>query len=257
MLFRSVISAWVVTEILNLPFDKELVNDITLGVHRHLPQVVLVNPDPNFNKKFRIIFDAVKKKVPSTGPGVYHEYINNNPKDLDVMALIIGNMITGPGSLAGALQYLTLDLYHENQLDILINNKALIPAAVDESLRYRAAVGRFCRTVTKEITMHGINFKPGDRVAISLESANRDPKAFKNPDQFIIGRKEAKHLSWGHGVHACIALMISKEMLSIYLKLLLDNIGKYEILTKPSELNYSMMVGGNINNMTNIMLKKL
>jgi len=134
----------------------------------------------------------------------------------------------------------------------------LIPEAVNESLRFRAAVGRFTRTVTEEITMHGINLKPGDRVAISLESANRDENKWNNPDEFMIKRNDkVKHLSWGHGAHACIALAISKEMLRVYLKLLLDKVGKYEILTKPEDLKYVLMFGGNISIMSNIILRKL
>lgn len=255
----EVISAWAVNEIMNIPIDKDTINDLALNTHRHHPVMVISGADPDFDKKFNIgmIYDAIRKRRSPQGPGVYREYLYNNPKYLDVQSVIFGNMVTGLGSLAGALQYLTLDLCYENQLDALLQDRSLIPAAVDESLRFRAAVGRFCRTVTQEVTIHNVDLKPGDRVAISLESANRDHNRFENPDEFILSRKENKHLSWGHGVHACIALAISKELLHLYLNLLLDNIGKYEIVTKPSELKYMIISGANINIMTNIMLRKL
>ena len=92
---------------------------------------------------------------------------------------------------------------------------------------------------------------------LALESANRDPNKFDNPDEFVIDRDNSKHLTWGHGVHACIALAISKEMLNIYLETLLDKVGKYEILTKPSDLKYTLITGGNINIMSNIVARKL
>jgi len=251
------LGAWLSTEILNSPLDKEEANQLTLYTHRHHPLVSVDQPDQNADDKFAKLFSRIRMKTPS-GPGVYKEYINNNPKLLDVPALIVGPMMTGPGSTAGALQYLTLDLYEENQIDSLLNDRNLIPLAVNESLRFRAAVGRFTRTVTEEITLHGVNLKPGDRVVISLESANRDADKWHNPDEFILHRDDkVKHLSWGHGVHACIALAISKEMIRLYLKILLDTVGKYEILTKPSELQYILMYGGNISIMSNIILRKL
>ena len=252
------LGAWLSTEILNSPLDKETAQKLTLDTHRHHPLVSVEHADINFTSKFKKLFDRVRLKMTSKGPGVYHEYVNNNPKNLDVIALIVGPMLTGPGSTAGALQYLTLDLFYENQLDMLLQDRSLIPQAVNESLRFRAAVGRFTRTVIEDITIHNVNLKPGDRVAICLESANRDESKWYKPDEFIINRNDnVKHLAWGHGAHACIALAISKEMLRLYLKLLLDKVGKYEILTKPSDLKYVLMFGGNISMMSNIILRKL
>lgn len=253
------ISSWAVTEIMNFPLDKQHIVDLATYTHRHHDTNVVNDVDLDFDSKYQIgiIYDAIRKRRRSPGPGVYHEYLYNNPKYLEVVSLTFGNMITGLGSLASALQYLTLDLYYENQLETLLNNHSLIAEAVDESLRFRAGVGRFCRTVTEDITIHGVDLKPGDKVAVSLESANRDPDKFTDPDKFIINRQGPKHLSWGHGVHSCIALAISKELLYIYTKLLLDRVGRYEILTKPSELEYILIKGGNINVMKNIMLRKL
>lgn len=251
------LSAWFSTELLNSPLEKEEALKLTLDTHRHHPLVSVEHPDENADFKFNKLFSRVRMKTPS-GPGVYNEYVNNNPKNLQVPALIVGPMMTGPGSTAGALQYLTLDLFYENQLDAVLNDRSLIPEAVNESLRFRAAVGRFTRTVTEDITMHGVDLKAGDRIVISLESANRDPNRWHNPDEFFIHRTDkVKHLSWGHGTHACIALALSKEMIRIYLKVLLEQIGKYEILTKPEDLKYVLMFGGNISIMSNIILRKL
>ena len=253
------ISTWMAAEIMNPPVEKQVIYDLLLNTHRYHSSNVVENFDPDFDKKFQIdmVYNLIKKRRYPLGPGVYHEYLYNNPKYLDAVSLVFGNMISGLGSLTAALQYLTLDLYFEKQLDALMKDRSLIPAAIEESLRFRSGAGRFYRTVLEDITMHGVNLKQGDRVALSLESANRDSSKFDNTDRFIMSRKETKHLAWGHGVHACIAMVVSKEMMQIYLNLLLDMIGKYEILTKPSELKYMLITGGNINIMSNIMLRKL
>ena len=252
------LAVWLSTEIINSPLNKEEAVELTYETHR-LQQTQTCRRSlnqPN-HPKFRKLFEFVRLKIPH-GPGAYNEYVSNNIKNLDVIALIIGNMMSGPGSMAAALQYLTLDLFYENKLDILLQDRSLIPQAVNESLRFHAGVGRFTRTITQDITIHNVNLKSGDRVAICLESANRDESKWYNPDEFIINRNDTvKHLAWGYGAHACIALAISKEMLRLYLKLLLDKVGKYEILTKPSDLKYVLMFGGNISMMSNIILRKL
>lgn len=258
------LSAWVSAEIINLPLYKPYVKDIVIQSQKYNPfstsKDTIENFTENYEKllgNYRKIVDATRNRISATGPGIYKEYLNNNPKKIDEFSLMIGGpMVSGAGSLISALQFLTLDLYRENQLDILLRDKSLIPLAVNESLRFNTSTGRFSRTVLKEITLHNINLKPGDRVAACLESANRDPKKFENPNKFDIYRDNAAHLAWGHGVHACIALAISKEILSVYLDILLDKIGKYEILTKNSDLRYKISGSGNADIISNIILKK-
>lgn len=258
------LSAWVSAEIINLPLYKPYVKDIVIQSQKYNPfstsKDTIENFTENYEKllgNYRKIVDATRNRISATGPGIYKEYLNNNPKKIDEFSLMIGGpMVSGAGSLISALQFLTLDLYRENQLDILMKDKSLIPLAVNESLRFNTSTGRFSRTVLKEITLHNINLKPGDRVAACLESANRDPKKFENPNKFDIYRDNAAHLAWGHGVHACIALAISKEILSVYLDILLDKIGKYEILTKNSDLRYKISGSGNADIISNIILKK-
>lgn len=250
------LASWTSCGILNSPLDKEDAKTLALRTYQHHPLVSVEQPIDNFNMEFQKLFSRIKMKMPS-GPGVYTEYVNNCPEGMDVTALIVGPMITGVGSLAAALQYLTLDLYYENQLDAVLQDRSLIVDAINESLRFRGAVGRFTRTVTEDVTLHGIDLKPGDRIVIALESANRDETKFTDADKFIIGRKDnVKNLAWGHGVHVCIAQAISEEMLKLYLSILLEKIGKYEILTKPVDLRYNLMYGGNISIMSNIVLRK-
>ena len=166
--------------------------------------------------------------------------------------MFTGPTISGASSLTGGLQFLTLDLFREKQLDMLLNDRSLIPNAVNESLRFHASTGRFSRTVTQPITMHGVDLKPGDRVALCLESANRDPLKFPNPDRFILDRNTSGHVAFGHGVHACIALAISKNLMQSWLEILLDSYGPYKVDTQNSDLKYVLTASGNDDMITNI-----
>lgn len=252
------LSAWVTAEILNLPYDKEQVKNIILGIQRHSPSCVSVNVDRTHLDMFnKLLNDLTLTKVEPTGPGIYKEFMTNHPDIQPVMSLFHGPTISGASSLTGALEFLTLDIVRENQLDMLLEGRDSIPNVIEESLRFHASTGRFSRTVIKDVTLHGIDLKLGDRVALCLESANRDPEKFPDPDQFIINRSTVGQLAFGHGLHACIALAISKSIMTKYLEILLDVVGKYRITTSNSELEYVMTASGNDDMISNICIEKI
>jgi cytochrome P450 len=252
------ISAWTTAELINFPYDMEKVKDIIVDVQRHAPQCVSENIDSKSYNKFKSIVYTllIVSKTPSTGPGIYNEFINNNPENLQIMSLFTGPIISGTSSMTGALEFLTLDLYRENQLDSLIADRTLIPKAINESLRFHASTGRFSRTVTQDITLHNVQLKAGDRVALCLESANRDPEVFENPEVFDLSRNTSPYLAFGHGVHACIALAISKAVMTIYLESLLDMFGKYKVVTKPEDFKYIMTASGNDDMISNLIIEQ-
>jgi len=252
------ISAWATVEIMNLPYDKEYVKNLVMDIQRHSPKCVSVNVDDrSHNELIKLLISLTTIDcTKSTGPGIYHEYMNNNPTGATVLSLFAGPCISGASSLTGALQFLTLDLARENQLKVLLENKSLIPLAINESLRFNASTGRFSRTVTKDVTLHNISLKPGDRVALCLESANRDSNIFDNPDVFDIHRNTSGHLGFGYGAHACIALAISKAIMNIYLDTLLDN-GMYQIITENTDLKYVMTASGNDDMISNIIIESI
>jgi len=253
------ISAWATTELLNFPCDKEHMKNLIVGIQRHSPLCVSENIDPTYAEEFKNLTTklAIYEKASPLGPGIYKDFIENHPPEEKlVISLYQGPTISGASSMTGALQFLTLDLYRQNKISELLLNKSLINDAINESLRYHASTGRFSRTVSREIDLHGINLKSGDRVAICLDSANRDPEKFPNPDYFIIERDTSGSLAFGYGVHACIALAISKAIMSKYLEILLDLVGDYEIVTEDKYLKYVMTASGNNDMISNIMIRK-
>ena len=249
------LSAWVSTEIINLPYDKEEIKNLIVSIQRHSSRCVSINvDDTDYDKFVDIIVSLIKNKVAPNGPGIYNEYLTNNPEKIKSKALFTGPIISGASSLTGGLQFLTLDLCRENKLDILLIDRNLIPNAVNESFRFLASTGRFSRTVTQPVTLHGIDLKPNDRVALCLESANRDPNKFPDPEKFVLERNTAGQLAFGHGLHACIAMAISKAVMTEYLTILLDIVGKYRIVT--TDFKYVMTASGNDDMISNISIEK-
>jgi cytochrome P450 len=104
--------------------------------------------------------------------------------------------------------------------------------------------------------MHGVNLTPGTRVAVCLESGNRDSRKFNDPDKFDLNRDTAGHLAFGHGPHACIALAISKMVMTVFLEVVLENLGSYKIITPPLEYNYVITQSGNDDMISNLVIKR-
>lgn len=85
----------------------------------------------------------------------------------------------------------------------LLQEPALIPLAVEEALRYYspAYTGR---QIIHDLEFHGAAMKGGDIMLIGNPLANRDPRTFSNPNEFILARKPNHHLALGMGIHRCL-----------------------------------------------------
>jgi cytochrome P450 len=94
-------------------------------------------------------------------------------------------------------------------------NPALLPDAIEESLRYNTSGQRFKRSIIRETTLHGQTMRPGDFVCMAYGSGNRDERAFPQPDVYDIHRKPRGHLGYGGGVHACLGAMVARMAVKI------------------------------------------
>ncbi len=92
----------------------------------------------------------------------------------------------------------------------LVADPALIPDAIEESLRYNTSGQRFRRRLQVDTPLHGQVMKAGDYVCMAYGAGNRDERAFQNPDVYDIARKPRGHLGFGGGVHACLGAMVAR-----------------------------------------------
>jgi cytochrome P450 len=87
---------------------------------------------------------------------------------------------------------------------------ALAAPAVEELLRYDGPSGVQVRIVSAETELHGRTLRPGDRVFIMLSAANRDPRAYDDPDRVILDRDGVAHLAFGFGQHICLGFPLAR-----------------------------------------------
>jgi cytochrome P450 len=90
-------------------------------------------------------------------------------------------------------------------------NPELIPAFVDETLRWDSPVQLISRECTRDVDLHGIRIPKGDLASFSIGSANRDPSRFEDPDRFDLHRtNKADHVSFGLGEHFCLGSHLAR-----------------------------------------------
>jgi len=100
---------------------------------------------------------------------------------------------------------------HPDQLAALRANPALIPAAVEEVMRYDSPLQLFRRWVLEDMTYTGVTLSKGMQVGLMFGAANHDPTVFAEPDILDINRNPNPHISFGGGVHYCLGAPLARE----------------------------------------------
>ena len=110
--------------------------------------------------------------------------------------------------LSSGLQSL---LMHPEQLAQVRADHSLIPAAVEEILRWANPLHYFRRTALADTELRGASIKAGDKVAMMYTSANRDEEVFgETAQEFDIHRSPNQHLSFGYAQHFCLGVHLAR-----------------------------------------------
>jgi cytochrome P450 len=120
----------------------------------------------------------------------------------------------------------------------------LAPAAVEELLRYDGPIGAQVRIVQRAHELHGKTLKQGDRVFILMNSANRDPRAYPDPDTVQLDRNGPAHLTFGFGAHICLGFPLARLEGQVALPAVLQRWRKIELATDRLEWIDSMVLRG-------------
>ena len=101
-------------------------------------------------------------------------------------------------------------LRHPDQLRRLREDPGLMPAAVEEVLRFESPLQRNPRRVVRDVELGGKLLRRGDLVLQILGAANRDPAQFDQPDRFDIARQGNRHVAFGFGIHFCVGAPLAR-----------------------------------------------
>ena len=104
---------------------------------------------------------------------------------------------------------------HPDQRRLLVDDPALIPSAVEESLRMYPAFAHFRRTATRDTDLAGQRIREGDKVVMWYVSSNRDESRHAEPDRFDV-RRDPEHQAFGAGGrHFCLGTALARLELRI------------------------------------------
>jgi cytochrome P450 len=115
-------------------------------------------------------------------------------------------------------------LTHPDQLNLVRGDRSLIPAVVEETLRWEPSIMAIGRTATSEIRFGGVTIPAGSPVHVSLGAANHDERVFARPEEFDITRATHPHLAFATGPLTCLGLQLARFEMAAVCNVVLDRL---------------------------------
>ena len=118
---------------------------------------------------------------------------------------------------------------HPDQRRQLVDDRELVPAAVEELLRYEPPGPVIARYVAADAEFQGRPVPAGSAVLFLIAAANRDNERFVDGDRFDINREPLAHLSFGHGIHFCLGAALARIEGRVVLDEILQRFPEWEV----------------------------
>ncbi len=133
---------------------------------------------------------------------------------------------------------------HPDQRRELVEDRSLIPNAIEEILRFEPPPHQSCRTVTRDVEYYGQIVPEGSVMMLIKASANRDHRAFPpEGDVFDIHRTIGHHLTFGYGIHFCLGAALARLEGRIALEEVLERFPEWEVDVENAALEPSAVRG--------------
>ena len=99
---------------------------------------------------------------------------------------------------------------HPDQRRELVEDRSLIPNAIEELLRYEPPAPHVARYVSRDVEHYGETVPEGSVMMFLVGAANRDDRRFPDGDRFDIHREVGQHLTFGYGIHFCLGAALAR-----------------------------------------------
>ena len=131
-------------------------------------------------------------------------------------------------------------LAHPDQLDLVRNDRSLVSAVVEETLRWEPPIMAIGRTATSRVKLGGVTIPAGSPVHISLGAAIHDERVFSRPEEFDITRPSHPHLAFATGAHTCLGLQLARAEMAAICTVVLDRLVDIQLSLEVTDVH----VGG-------------
>lgn len=208
----------VISQLMGIPFERKddfkRWSDALTGtgseteIEKRMPEII------NMRNYFLSLIPLRKE---SSGDDLISKIVNadvdgetlddNTIAGFNMLLLIAGNETT-TNLLSNMLNHIS---YNPNIWKELRNDRGLVDAAIEETLRFDSPVHWVSRRTTEDTELSGQTIKKGENVFAIMGSANRDSSHYENPEEFRLDRKQNKdHHTFGHGIHFCMGAPLAR-----------------------------------------------
>jgi cytochrome P450 len=126
---------------------------------------------------------------------------------------------------------LYLLLTHPDQFAAAQAEHELIPAVIEEGLRFETPLTTVQRFTTEDTAVEGVEIPARSVIGVCIGSANRDERRWERPEEFDIFRKSMPHISFAAGEHTCLGLHLARLETRVALECLLSRLINVNLLT--------------------------
>jgi cytochrome P450 family 142 subfamily A polypeptide 1 len=147
------------------------------------------------------------------------------------LLILIGGDETSRHVMSGGIYQLLRD---RDQWDRLRADRALLPSAVEEMLRWVSPIKNMARSATRDLEYGGKQIEQGQKLLLLYPSANRDEEVFDDPFRFDITRTPNEHVAFGFGTHFCLGNALARVEVRTMVDRVLERLPDLE-LVEPDE----------------------
>jgi unspecific monooxygenase len=141
----------------------------------------------------------------------------------DVVGIVAALVATGTeATVLAATRALYALLRHPDQLALLRADRALLPDAIEELLRFDAGLTEMPRYALVDFELHGAKIRKGQLLILSMAGAHRDPRVYADPTRLDLRRRPRDLVVFGFGPHYCIGASLARAELRVMLEAALD-----------------------------------
>jgi cytochrome P450 len=157
--------------------------------------------------------------------------------DSEVVGLAIFMFYSGIITTAGLISNSFLNLLDfPQQRAAIANDTEVIPAAIEELLRFDAPIQSLSRVTISDQEIHGTVIPAGSRVLLVWASANRDEERWVDADKVDIHRERKRHVAFGEGIHYCIGAPLARLEADVVFREVLAVMPEYELHGSPTRI---------------------
>jgi cytochrome P450 len=163
----------------------------------------------------------------------------------EVLAMTLLILLAGNETTTNLLGNTVLTLLaHPADLAAVRADRALVPALIEEVLRYDSPIQVVFRRMTQDVQLSGTTLAEGSAVFLLLGSANRDDRKFPDPDHFDLRRNRRDHVAFGYGIHYCLGAELARLEAKMTLETLLFECPAFVPATERPQRVSSVLIRG-------------